>query len=242
MTYSQEIFGTRGSDRIEARDAIVVGNDGNDVITSLGNVLAYGENGNDTVVAGVTGGKTEFVGAAGIDTLQVEAGTFELQAWGYPEGIVRIDVAGTGVPAIEAWGIEIVKFLDGSAMFNLQTAEGLTAAALYEAAFDRRPDSGGMEYWMTSAKPAQQMARDFIGSAEGQTAFGGLSNQDFVETLYQNVLDREGEAGGVQHWTSQLEAGALDRGDVLASFALSDENVALIGQMNPSGWLQNFAA
>jgi len=199
--------------------------------------IVYGDDlANDTI--NISGnGDVMYNLLGGVDTVNIARSVSDVTFTDYG-GVVHLTTdEGNAI----IWSPEIIIFNDG-AFISLKAEEGMTAAALYEAAFDRLPDVDGMEYWMTSGKSADQMARDFIFTAEGQTAFAALSHQDFVETLYVNVLDRDGEDKGIQYWTSQLDSGALDRGDVLASFALSDENVALIGQANPYGWLENFAS
>lgn len=44
--------------------------------------------------------------------------------------------------------------------------------------------------------------------------------------LYRNVLDREGEEGGITFWTGRLAGEGFDRVDLLLAFAASPENVA----------------
>ncbi len=51
----------------------------------------------------------------------------------------------------------------------------------------------------------------------------------FVQVLYKNVLDREGEAGGLNYWLKHLAGGTNTRADVLVDFSLSAENRAAVG-------------
>ena len=58
-----------------------------------------------------------------------------------------------------------------------------------------------------------------------------LSDQAFVEQLYMNVLDREGDSSGVDYWTDALDNG-VSRADVLVGFSESGENqTAVMGQI-----------
>ena len=69
-----------------------------------------------------------------------------------------------------------------------------------------------------------QVAAGFVASAEFAGRYGaGSSDADFVNTLYQNVLHRAGDAGGVQNWISAL-AGGASRADVLTGFSEFGEN------------------
>ena len=45
-----------------------------------------------------------------------------------------------------------------------------------------------------------------------------------MDQLYQNVLDRPGEAGGRDYWVGILDSGAATRADVLVAFSESTEN------------------
>jgi hypothetical protein len=75
------------------------------------------------------------------------------------------------------------------------------------------------------------MARQFIDSQEFRTKYGALDNRNFVNQLYLNVLDRNGEAAGITGWVNGL-ANGLTRADVLKGFSESTENQAnVIGQI-----------
>jgi hypothetical protein len=56
-----------------------------------------------------------------------------------------------------------------------------------------------------------------------------------VEVLYRNVLNREGEQGGVDFWLGVLADPTFDRADLLLSFARSGENLegsAFVGSLS----------
>lgn len=103
------------------------------------------------------------------------------------------------------------------------------AFRLYTAAFDRAPDQTGLGFWLHTADRGvslQDMARGFIASNEFISLYGASPNDSaFVAALYQNVLHRAGDAGGVSYWNDALAKGA-DRADVLAAFSESAENQA----------------
>jgi hypothetical protein len=103
-------------------------------------------------------------------------------------------------------------------------------ARLYEAALDRLPDQGGLNFWIDAVQHGHalsELAQGFIASGEFQARFGGAtaSNGAFVDQLYLNVLGRAGEAEGRQFWVNSLNGGA-SRADVLAAFSESAENKA----------------
>lgn len=97
---------------------------------------------------------------------------------------------------------------------------------LYQASFDRNPDYGGLMYWngvMSKGASLSDIANIFFYSPEFVARYGAnLSNAQFVEILYKNVLDRLPDAGGAAYWTKVLTDGT-GRGQILASFAQSEE-------------------
>ena len=49
--------------------------------------------------------------------------------------------------------------------------------------------------------------------------------------MYQNVLGRDADSGGLNYWLGQLSSGAETRYEVLLGFAESAENKALFTDM-----------
>lgn len=134
-------------------------------------------------------------------------------------------------------GIERVLFTQSTEVVALSLDGTLGQAfRLYTAAFDRAPDAAGLGFWLDVAERGvslPEMARGFIASQEFVDLYGARPDDAaFVAALYENVLHRPGDAGGVRYWMDALGRGA-DRGDVLASFSESKENqdqaVELIG-------------
>ena len=106
-------------------------------------------------------------------------------------------------------------------------------ARLYSAAFDRKPDIGGLNYWIGVYEAGESLpaiAGGFYSSPEFTTKYGTLSDQQYVEQLYQNALGRAGEEEGVSFWTNHLSNG-VSRAEILAEFASSPENIAKTADM-----------
>jgi hypothetical protein len=125
--------------------------------------------------------------------------------------------------------IERLAFADGTLAFDTNGNAG-QAYRIYQAAFDRTPDSGGVGYWINridNGESLTSVANQFIGSAEFKSLYSSNpSVHEFVSQLYLNVLGRQGEAGGQAYWESQLTSGAKSAAEVLADFSESPENVA----------------
>lgn len=77
------------------------------------------------------------------------------------------------------------------------------------------------------------MAVFFTQSPEFAESYGDPSNLDFVRIMYRNVLGRDGEPGGVEFWTGELDSGKRSRATVLLNFAESPENVTNSGTTAP---------
>ncbi|PIE43220.1 MAG: hypothetical protein CSA50_06500 [Gammaproteobacteria bacterium] len=103
----------------------------------------------------------------------------------------------------------------------------LVIARLYNAAFDRLPDGGGLNYWIDeweSGVDFQTISRHFYFSEEFRQTYGQLNDVEYIDVLYLNVLDRPPEDAGLDYWVGQLQDG-MDRAEVLARFSDSIENI-----------------
>lgn len=101
-------------------------------------------------------------------------------------------------------------------------------ARLYQAFFLRRPDYDGFAYWTGRRRggyPLTAIADAFARSPEFVDRYGRLSNEQFVDRIYQNVLGRWADPSGKQFWTQELDRGR-SRGMVMVQFSNSPENRA----------------
>lgn len=125
--------------------------------------------------------------------------------------------------------IEKVTFNDGYLIYDLAfNSDNALIYRLYKAAFERTPDEGGLRYWAgVKANGADfiSISDAFRNSPEFKTKYGELNNNDYVYKLYNNVLTREPDAGGLAWWQNELNTGHQTRDQVLIGFAGSAENV-----------------
>ncbi len=140
----------------------------------------------------------------------------------------------TGVPKIifadKPDGISAISYVQ--ATFN--QLDGIDSYSgkiyrLYNAAFKRLPDPNGLKYWINNFKSGVDSERDiassFINSYEFLQEYGeNISDEKFVETLYQNILKREPDPNGLNYWLGQLNSGVELRNEVLLGFSESTEN------------------
>lgn len=230
LTGNDTINGSAGDDRL-------FGYDGNDTVTGgTGNDSLSGGNGNDSLNGGL--GANFIDGGAGIDTASYN-GASTTYAVGFAGGQIHITNKDATIQDT-LQNVERLKFAEGTLALDISGNAGI-AYRIYQAAFDRTPDKAGLTYWvkqMDNGLSLHNMASNFIGSKEFTTIYGTNStDQHFVETLYHNILGRDGETGGISYWDSQLGSG-VSRADVLVGFSESAENVAGVSAAISNGiWL-----
>ena len=98
---------------------------------------------------------------------------------------------------------------------------------LYQATLDRAPDAEGFINWMSNFVGGMDIltaTSGFVTSAEFQTVYGSLDDEEFVTLLYNNVLDRAPDSEGLSNWLAFLDGGGT-REQVVNGFAESFEFV-----------------
>ncbi|MCB2184447.1 MAG: DUF4214 domain-containing protein [Desulfobulbaceae bacterium] len=122
---------------------------------------------------------------------------------------------------------------------NLSNGEYLVV--LYRTFFDREPDSGGYNDWLntlaTGALNRTEVLSGFTSSSEFDllcqgydiTAGSSLENSvsNFVTRFYQQCLNRDPDAAGLDGWVEALTNGDLGGDDVAEAFVFSDEFTSL---------------
>lgn len=115
--------------------------------------------------------------------------------------------------------------LEGS---KATSCEVLGIARLYAAAFDRLPESGGLNFWVEKYEEGTavvQIASRFVASPEFADRYGQLNNEGYVSQLFRNVLGREARQSGIDFWVGHLNRGE-SRAKVLERISDSPENIA----------------
>jgi hypothetical protein len=169
-------------------------------------------------------------GGAGLDTVVYKAVSFAYNIINNTQNLVV-----WGKDRDTLLNVERVVFNDVALAFDLDGAAG-QAYRLYQASFNRTPDTAGLGFWiaqMDKGMTLHEAAKNFIGSDEFRKLFGAApSDADFVKTLYGNVLHRTPDQAGSDYWTGALQHGT-ERADVLVEFSTSAENqAAVIGQIS----------
>ncbi|MCC2956340.1 FG-GAP-like repeat-containing protein [Massilia sp. IC2-477] len=197
----------------------------------MGSQLSGGA-GNDRLTA--TAGSDVLDGQAGFDLARM-AGKRDAYSIVKSAGGFTVQETGKAYNTDSLRGIERLLFDDVGVAFDIDGAGG-QAYRIYQAAFNRAPDSGGIGYWigvMDRGSSLADVALSFTQSDEFRAMYGAApGNREIVQRLYQNVLHREGDTGGIEYWTGLLERKTLTVAQVLVGFSESTENqAALIGKI-----------
>lgn len=235
------IYGGAGDDNIITGhgNILVDGGAGNDKITaSKGNDTISTGSGNDSVIAGegndvikIMSGNHTLNGGLGIDLLQLSESHEHYKITKTAQGF-SIQELDYGTLSI-ASNIEKIQFSDS--IRELASNDLLAKAyRIYQAAFNRTPDTGGLGYWykqIQNGASLDAIALGFMQANEFTAMYGAApSNTSLVNNFYQNVLHRAPDAGGLKYWVNLLDNKSLSSAQVLASFSESSENkAALVG-------------
>ena len=208
----------------------MTGGDGNDILSGndQNNVL-QGFGGNDRL--NQSGGSDTMDGGNGVDTAVYtgKRSDYRLDT----TSTVKIDKLGGGTDTLIS--IERIQFSDGTLAFDKGAGEiAGSAYRLYQAAFERTPDTGGLSFWikeMDKGVRLKNVAENFLASREFVQTYGTaatVTNTKYVELLYQHTLGRAFDQGGLSFWVSRLDTGTNDRADLLVQFSESPENQARV--------------
>jgi len=181
----------------------------------------------------VNGGADTIDGGAGIDTVIVTANRAGASRSG--------DLLTYGANSAAITNVERVWFNDALVAYDTGAAgnAGLMYR-LYQAAFNRTPDLGGVSYWTNvfdNGGSIGGIAGGFTNSTEFKGIYGAApTNNQIIDRFYQNVLGRAGEAAGITYWVGELNGGRSVE-TVLTLFANSDENIARTAPALSNGML-----
>ncbi|MEZ5229386.1 MAG: DUF4214 domain-containing protein [Acidimicrobiales bacterium] len=95
---------------------------------------------------------------------------------------------------------------------------------MYRAYFERDPDLTGFCYRAGQIETlgVDAVSTEFARSDEFTATYGALTDTQFVDLVYENVLGRLPDGAGTAYWLGQLGAG-VERGRVMTAFSESAE-------------------
>jgi hypothetical protein len=82
----------------------------------------------------------------------------------------------------------------------------------------------------------KSVAEQFVTSNEFVSVYGATpSNHDIVAKFYEHVLNRQGEAAGIDFWTKVLDTHAATVAEVLMGFSEGAENTTALAAIIGNG-------
>ena len=199
-----------------------------------GDDFGAGGGGNDLLAGGA--GNDLLLGGTGDDVLQ--GGRSDCGEWTFlinPAGaLVGRHALATFQPgATEDVAVaELNQGAVGLGFVGAKASQLVELALLYDAAFTRAPDLGGLEFYARGLTTASAVMKSFFGSSEWLAAGNeGLSDTAFLEKMYQQVLHRGPDKPGFGFSLNALagkDAAPLARTDFMTAFALSQEHRAML--------------
>ena len=174
-------------------------------------------------------------GSAGVDTFVVSRQR-EMYSVTKKDGVITVyDVEGlSGTDTLT--NIERVQFFGGNYISWETTGIPAEAYRLYQAAFGRPPDKGGLGYWigqMGKGASLNSVAEAFSNSVEFKKLYGEAADNAAILTgVYKNVLNRVPDKAGFDYWLNLLDNKNTTISDMLVEFSESQENqVQVIGSL-----------
>jgi Ca2+-binding RTX toxin-like protein len=206
-----------------------------------------GGKGNDFIYPG--GGGAFGDGGEGVDTLVFEKAlsSYTINPQSYPKsgGVIYLSIItkdlSLPVEVSTFDSIERLQFSDTHIALDVNSTQNAGSVyMLYKAAFNRAPDAGGMGFWLAQKDNGKNiitdLAQGFVNSDEFIGKYGtNPTNASYVDKLYQNVLGRAGDAGGVAYWNQQLDAGNVSKAAVLVAFATLPEGASIVAPLIANG-------
>jgi len=199
-------------------DNEIVGSSGAEYLFGLeGEDTVFGHDGDDTLSG--QGGDDSLDGGTGQDTAQYSGSQSSYTLTLSPTSTSISDRRSSGDGTDQLSNIEFLDFgvnLGGSPLdlgslsgvLDISEDELKSVVELYIAYFNRAPDAIGLNFWGTAyatGTSLEQMAHLFISQVETRLAYPeNATNEQFVTSVFANVLGRTPDPAGFDFWVSAL--------------------------------------
>lgn len=104
---------------------------------------------------------------------------------------------------------------------------------LYVAYFNRPAEPTGLNYWVNAIQnnggTLTDVSRAFAATTEYQAQFAGMSSDQIIVKIYDNLFNRLPDQSGLNYWSGNLQSGKLTINfivDAIASSAVNNPNVS----------------
>ena len=205
----------------DGNDTIVTGNGNNTVIAGLGNNNVTTGSGDDTIILSGSNHADVVNTGAGYDVVQLDGSSsdYELTVGNN----FNVNLTGNQTAAITNAELLTFNNEDGSLDTIALAHSDAEAAALrlYQGILGRDADAEGAKAFVgavNNGTALSDIADTFLKSSE----FSDVVNTADINELYQALLGRDAEEGGLQNWQAAL-AGGVSLADIAATIAVSSE-------------------
>lgn len=190
-------------------DVLIGDDESNFILGFQGDDQISGEGGNDILIGGNGFDNALFSGGISSYTMRLSADYCEItDRRPFSDGTDQLV------------SIEKISFSDNqlylqnfNRVIDLEQSQISDLSELYIAYFNRAPDALGLSFWGTSYSNGldiRDIANLFGSSEEAQTTYPtSVPNREFVGTIYDNVLGRSPDEGGLVFWVDALDDGAV---------------------------------
>jgi hypothetical protein len=216
--------GNANADGADANNSVTI------YVNAVANAPVKGSGNSDAI--NTSRGDDAIDGGAGFDTVLVGGSIANYTITKIASGYTLTDK--TGFDGSDTLlNIESIKFTDKTINLTVQAKAAAAPAPdvtrlveLYTAFFNRVPDADGMSFWideMKAGKAINQIAEAFYNAGVNYASLTGfsstMSNADFINVIYRNVLGRKdgADAGGLAFWEAELTSGRASRGTLVTN-------------------------
>lgn len=177
-------------------------------------------------------------GGPGIDTAQFSGNSTAYTISASPSGFLVTGKDGA-FGSVSLANVERLAFGDSTVALDIEGNAGMVYR-LYQAAFGRTPDAGGLGFWIAAKDGGQSLdgiASQFLASSEAAKLYGSApSHAALVEAVYRNVLHRAPDKAGYDYWVAALDADHSSTAQLLTAFSESSENQAALAGVIGNGF------
>ena len=111
-----------------------------------------------------------------------------------------------------------------------------TIFRLYNSATKGLADPEGLKYWIKQLNKSETSTRSIAKELMMTTEFKSIyesdrSNEEYINSLYVNILNRNADATGFSYWIGQLNREEETKEEVWLGFTESAENKLLFSKM-----------
>lgn len=231
------ITGAGTFDHVSGRATIIADSASQTFILDGGQDRVDAGGGNDRIIIGGGIGDSighssfnELNGGAGYDTLQLSRASrdgYAITASLALDGLASLVLRPAVFSNISYYVNNVEAFHFAEARADM-SARG-TVTRLYDSLLERSPDAGGLDYWMRTLAgdtTLEDVAQSILASSELASQVP-QADRAYVSWIYEQVLGRAADAGGLAYWSTGLANGDVSRAGLALALVDSGEKLQL---------------